>query len=65
MACDIDEIGGMYHGAVAAVRRNRVHALNMAPDSLPDYLSPTTVPHPGVRAVLITTSGGAWMQVPC
>ncbi len=23
MACDIDEIGGMYHGAVAAVRRNR------------------------------------------
>ena len=70
ITCGIDEIGGMYRGIIAQVRKNRT-GLILAPRNMDDgaHLSvrlPRSIggPVPKGRGVLVTTSGWTWVQVP-
>ena len=70
IACGIDEVGGMYRGIVAQVRKNRT-GLILAPRGADDgsHLSvrlPRSIggPVPKGRGVFVTTGGWSWVQVP-
>lgn len=70
ITCGIDEIGGMYRGIIAQVRKNRT-GLILAPRNMDDgaHLSVRLSrsiggPVPKGRGVLVTTSGWTWVQVP-
>jgi len=70
IACNIEEIQGMYSGLLPAVRKNRTGVL-LAPRSMSDgeKLSmrlPRSVggPVPLGRGILATTTGWSWVHIP-